>query len=128
MEAGAAKKFIRFWFPVIVYSGIIFCVSSIPSVTVPLSEVQFDKILHILEYLPFGFLVSRGIYGTCSSCSPTILWFLVVFVTLLYGLGDEYHQSFVSGRSSGGIDLLADVIGGVLGGYAHLLFRKKFES
>lgn len=117
-------KFLKFWFPAILYSGIIFCVSSIANVTTPLPEVQFDKILHILVYSPFGFLVARGINGSWPDISPKSLWILVVLAAFLYGLSDEYHQTFVPGRNFGTYDLLADTIGGTIGGYIFLLYRK----
>lgn len=117
-------KFLRFWFPVILYSGIIFCVSSIPNVVTPLSEAHFDKFLHILEYMPFGFLVARGIGGTSPSITAKNLWMLVVLATFLYGISDEYHQSLVIGRDSGIFDIAGDTIGGAIGGYIYLLKQK----
>lgn len=35
----------------------------------------------------------------------------VLLFCLLYGLSDEYHQSFVAGRSASGWDLVADGVG-----------------
>jgi len=118
-------KFIKLWFPVILYSGIIFCVSSISNVVTPLPEFHLDKILHIFIYLPFGFLVTRGIFGSRPSISSRNLWILVVLAAFLYGLSDEYHQSFVMGRYFEIIDLLADTMGGAIGGYAYLLRGRK---
>ena len=121
-------KFLRFWFPAILYSGIIFCVSSIPDVTTPLPEVQFDKFLHILVYLPFGFLVARGIDGTRPSISSKNLWILVVLAAFLYGVSDEYHQIFVPGRDFAIFDSLADAAGGAVGGYIYLLHGRKVKK
>jgi len=58
----------------------------------------------------------------------TVLWFVMsaqpagllnvalktVFVCLLYGMSDEFHQSFIPGRSVSVIDLLADLVGSIL--------------
>lgn len=118
-------KFLKFWFPVILYSGIIFYVSSISNVTIPLQEIHFDKILHVLEYIPFGFLVARGIWCTKPSLSGTILVIGVGLAAFLFGMSDEYHQSFVMGRSSSITDLIGDTIGGVVGGYIYFLFFTK---
>ena len=114
-------KFLRFWFPVILYSGIIFCVSSIPNVVTPLPEVQLDKFLHILEYMPFGFLVARGIGSSWPHLSSQNLWMLVILASFLYGVSDEYHQSLVIGRNSGIFDIASDTIGGAFGGCIYLL-------
>ncbi len=35
----------------------------------------------------------------------------VLLFCLFYGLSDEYHQSFISGRSASGWDLVADGVG-----------------
>jgi len=121
-------KFIKFWFPVILYSGIIFYTSSIPNVTTPLSEIQFDKLLHVLVYIPFGFLVARGIGSIKFSLSWKKIWLLVFLATFLYGVSDEYHQSLVPGRDSGAIDLIMDTIGGVIGGYFYLYVTRRIRS
>lgn len=121
-------RFIRFWFPAILYSGIIFCISSIPNVATPLPEIQLDKFLHIFIYLPFGFLVARGIGGTRPSVSSRNLWILVFLIAFLYGVSDECHQSFVPGRNFEIFDLLADAIGGAIGGYIYLLRGRKTKK
>lgn len=122
------SKFLRFWFPVILYSGIIFYVSSIPNVNIPLAGAQIDKILHVLMYIPFGFLSARGFGGTAPSVSGKTLWMLVIVFSLAHGAGDEYHQFFVPGRSADAVDLMSDMVGGTIGGYAYLLFTRKVRN
>lgn len=127
------SKFQRFWFPVILYSGIIFYVSSVPNVKTPLQEIQFDKVLHILAYVPFGLFVARGIINTWGSPSYRMLLGAVLLASFFYGLSDEFHQSFVSGRESSMGDVIVDTIGGVTGGAVYLLFlryisRKRFRN
>lgn len=39
---------------------------------------------------------------------------LITALTMLYGISDEYHQSFVPGRDVGALDVLADGVGGFL--------------
>ncbi len=120
MGNNTRAKFIIFWFPVILYSAIIFYASSISNVEILLPEIQFDKILHIFGYIPFGFLVARGIDSVKFSLSWKTIWLLVFLAVLLYGVSDEYHQSLVPGRSADAIDLIADTIGGIIGGYIYL--------
>jgi len=115
-------KLIKFWFPLVLYSVIIFCVSSLPNLRPPNTDILgVDKILHIGEYIPFGFLTARVLYSL-NEPRPTrnILW-LAACAACLYGITDEYHQSFVEGRSSDMFDVAADTIGGVLGA---ALYRK----
>ena len=128
MESWNWSKFQRFWFPVIFYSGIIFYASSVPNVKTPWQEIQFDKFLHILAYLPFGFLLARGMCNTRGSVSRGMLLGTVLLVSFLYGVSDEVHQSFVPGRDAGMIDVIADIIGGVIGGSIYLLFLRYIKS
>jgi VanZ family protein len=58
-EKKTVMKFLKFWFPLIFYSGIIFYASSWPNFKTPLPDTGFDKILHLLEYMPFGFLAAQ---------------------------------------------------------------------
>lgn len=128
MQNWKCLKFQRFWFPVILYSGIIFYVSSVPNISTPLPEMHFDKILHILLYAPFGFLVARGIYNTKASVSYRKLLDIVFWASLLYGLSDEVHQMYVPGRNIGFIDLVADTVGGVIGGYIYTIFVERLKN
>ena len=124
MRREAYSTFFRFWFPVLVYSGIIFYVSSLPGVKVPLSLPNFDKGLHILEYLPFGFLVLRALSHTKKTRERVFLLSITVGITFLYGASDEFHQLFVAGRESDFFDLLADTVGGAFGGSCYLYLKK----
>ena len=125
MRNGSVAKFLKFWFPVILYSGIIFYASSIPNVTTPLQRIHFDKVLHLLEYIPFGFLMARGIYSVKPTISVQMLVTGVGLAAFLFGVSDEYHQSLVMGRSSSIIDLVGDSAGGLIGGYIYCLFTSK---
>ena len=117
-------KFLRFWFPVLFYSGIIFYVSSWPNLQAPLGEFDFDKIFHLLEYIPYGFLVARALTAGKLPQNRLFLW-NVVLLSLLYALSDEFHQSFVIGRESSLIDVWADTLGGMLGGWVYMEFEKR---
>ena len=115
-------KFQRFWFPVILYSGIIFWVSSIPNIRTPLPGVRLDVFFHVLMYIPFGFLLARAVHSTGVVIPKGALLGTVVLLSFLYGASDEIHQLFVQGRSAQVIDLIADTIGGMAGGCIFLLF------
>jgi hypothetical protein len=122
------EKFLKFWFPVIIYSGIIFCVSAIPNIRLPLNIWHFDKILHLVEFAPFGFLLARAFNAQQPNLSDWQLFFLAISVILAYGLSDEIHQKFVAGRDASLGDLIADVIGAT-GGITSFFFNGgKFRS
>ncbi len=128
MNNSGQLKFLRFWFPVILYSGIIFCVSSVSNVKTPLQEIGLDKILHVLEYIPFGFFVARGVYNTKVPIFTGMFFGAVLSISFLYGVSDELHQSFVPGRSAGAFDVIADTVGGVIGGYIYLFCMNQVNN
>ena len=120
------QKIFRFWFPVIVYSGIIYLGSSIPGKIAPSPIPYLDKMLHILEYAPFGFLIGRALFYTkFRRMEAEILVTAVIFLCFFHGLFDEYHQSFVLGRDSSLWDVLADTAGGFSGGIIFLFKQKR---
>jgi len=118
------SKFLKFWFPVIFYSVIIFCLSSIPNLKTPLEEFNFDKVIHIGEYLILGVLGARALTNTQKDYSTTMIFWAVFLFCLFYGISDEFHQSFVVGRVSDWKDALADTIGGLLGAWLYLMKGK----
>ncbi len=70
-----------------------------------------DKVEHIILYAGFGLLL----YFTLKrSSNPTLRNYSIILAIIIgtaYGASDEFHQSFVPGRSASFYDLLADSIG-----------------
>ena len=117
------QKFLKFWFPVLLYSGIIFYVSSLPDLKPPTEGPLSDKIWHIFEYLPYGFLMARALDRSLSrsvSVGP-----LALVLACLYAASDEIHQLFVPGRFGSVLDFAADFIGSGLGIIVFLSLKKK---
>ena len=52
---------------------------------------------------------------------------LAVFIGVLYGASDEFHQMFVSGRDASVSDFIADSLGVMTGLYIFLKFPKLFK-
>ena len=124
-------KFLRFWFPVIVYFGIIFYASSLPNVKTPRPFDNFDKVIHFFEYLPWGFLVARALTATSTELTRSNIFRIGVFLGLLCGISDEIHQMFVPGREASWLDLMADVAGGAAGSVVYqnmAIFKKRLLS
>lgn len=114
------EKILNFWFPVIIYSGIIYFVSAIPNLKTPGDQLNLDKLIHFGEYMPLGFLISRALHKTNQGLSLRFLFIVTLILTILHAMGDEFHQSFVPGRSGDWPDALADSIGGMVGGSIYL--------
>jgi VanZ family protein len=113
------KKFFKFWFPVILYSGIIFWASSLPPAEIPLTFDFSDKIFHALEYSILGYLLARAIREQKVGFRRREVIFYAFIFLFLYSLSDEFHQLFVPGRTATIGDLIADGIGGWLGAWIY---------
>ena len=70
-------------------------------------------ILAILFYYALARTISRG----------ALLW--TVLLCLVYGISDEFHQSFVASRSAELKDIIVDLTGAVLAVALIFYFRKK---
>lgn len=70
-----------------------------------------DKILHALSYGLFAWLLARAWAPGLARRPRRERLALVITICLLWGVGDEIHQSFIPGRSADPLDVLADVVG-----------------
>jgi len=104
------KKFLKFWFPVIVWAGIIFILSSIPNLESGLEQdFILRKIAHILEYAILTFLLFRAGISAGWQIKKAIIFSIII--AFLYALTDEYHQTFVFGREGRLEDVGFDSVG-----------------
>ncbi len=102
------------WTPPILWLVLIAIGTSWPRIQVGSGSLPLDKIVHFAMYGVLSALVLRA----------TLTWyrprtFLVVLVGLvILGAVDEWHQSFIPGRSMSFGDWIADSAGAVLGAFA----------
>ncbi len=111
-------------FPLLGYCALIFYLSSQSSINLP-SFTQSDKLLHLAEYAVLGFLAYRFFRRVLPEKSAVFVVMVAFLFALLYGISDEFHQSFVSGRDSSWLDILADGAGGYLGARVTMLILQK---
>jgi VanZ family protein len=110
-----SSLFWGYWFPVVVYCGVIFAQSAYPSPD-SLSSYPFgDKMMHFLAYALLGGLFFRALNKSFPHWCVSMIALLSVLLTTLYGVSDEIHQSFVAARTAEGMDILADFAGGAFG-------------
>ena len=81
------------------------------------------KCTHFTIYLILGILVISLLSEYRILNFKTVLYTLLI--VFLYACSDEFHQLFVSGRSSEIGDVLIDSSGGFIGSYLYYLFRRK---
>lgn len=108
------KKFFLYCFPAISYAGMIFYVSSVPGKDIPNIFCCQDIVFHFLEYFGFAFFVLRAIKFYQPKREKFFRAILVILICFAYAASDEFHQSFVPGRTASVIDLAVDTAGSVL--------------
>ncbi|GDX63433.1 hypothetical protein LBMAG35_02710 [Chlorobiota bacterium] len=97
--------------PLLVASAGIFYFSSLPQPPFVLTSFQWqDKVLHLAAYFAYGITIALAIH-VHQSISSNKKMTLIGLIGFLYALSDEYHQSFVPGRTSELGDIIADWIG-----------------
>ena len=106
---------LRFWLPFIFWLGVIFAFSSNP--TTRASEIHWQdfiikKTAHIVEYFIFSLLLYRALLN--SGVRSKRIFAFIVFTAFLYGMSDEFHQSFTPGRDPQPRDVMFDVTGALL--------------
>ena len=99
--------------PAIIWALLIFVASSISDITLPdLQIIPSDKAIHLVVYFILCIFLHRALLH--QKRFPTLArWSLAcaVLFSILYGVSDEFHQSFVSNRDASVYDLAADSIG-----------------
>lgn len=105
------------------YCAVIFLLSHQSTLPVPLAFPHQDKLSHLLVYAVMAILAWRTFSHRLSGYRTVAL--VTVLFCSLYGMTDEYHQSFIEGRNSDVADWLADTLGAVIVaavmGYQHRL-------
>lgn len=98
-----------FLFLIIIYLIVIYYFSSIP-VPKPLRDKP-DILLHFLEYGGLGtlFFFYYSDFFRKKIEFPVLLF--ILSFTLLYAISDEFHQSFVPGRTPSVKDVIVDFVG-----------------
>ncbi|MEM7448709.1 MAG: VanZ family protein [Myxococcota bacterium] len=112
----SARQIVLAWTPVVAYLVLIWVLSSMSTLQIPLSRIPLrDKGLHIIEYAVLGLLVVGALRVSFPSQPHIRIHVLAIALTCLCGVVDEVHQAFVPYRQSDVRDLVADAVGAVLG-------------
>ena len=100
------------------------------------SGSQFDDAESFLDFIPaldffihfvLYFVLAALVHASLRIYLPKrkdLLAVDTVIFSLLYGVSDEFHQSFVPGRSADAADLLADVLGAAVAVTLWLAFNR----
>ena len=106
------RGFLRWWLPPIAWAAIILTGTSAPRVPGP-DVVGFDKVSHLGAYGMLGLLLMRAFrFGKRWPALRAVGYTLAIGG--VYGALDEWHQSFIPGRTMDAFDFAADFAGLVL--------------
>lgn len=99
------------WTAPALWAVVILVGTSWPSVSVGPDLAGFDKLVHFSMYAVLAALVLRSTPDAraARSCVATVLG------VMLLGAVDEWHQSFIPGRSMSLLDWVADSAGALTG-------------
>ena len=104
------------WIPAAGYAALIFYLSSRPApLPKDLAFHALDKGLHFIGYALLGWLLYHALR---HETAPGRALYASFLLASLYGISDEYHQSFVPSRQADAADVLADAAGALAGSIA----------
>ncbi len=95
--------------------GTIYFLSSQQGVDISGFPENFDKVVHVLIYMPLSFLLYLSLR---KSGLRNHVFVIAVIIAGIYGITDEFHQSVVPGRYPDINDVFADIAGAFLGSLA----------
>ena len=116
---------IKYWLPPILWGLVIFSFSSLQvgkSSEIYWKDFVVKKTAHLVEYAIFTILLYRAMVGSNVDKKKAII--ISIIIAALYGLTDEFHQSFTPGREPRIRDVIIDTIGSAVG---VTLFQKILE-
>jgi VanZ family protein len=101
------------WLPPLALMGVIFALSAQPSLDTGLGLIDTigRKFVHLGQYALLAFLWWRAMRTRLEGRQAAVAAFVI---TALYAGSDEYHQSFVEGRSGSPVDWAIDCAGAAI--------------
>jgi VanZ family protein len=124
------KGFVRiviFKLPVLVYMALIFYSSSGPITSPTLNQIP-DYYLHSLGYSLLCMLVFWALHEGLEASGGRWDYLIPILITILYGISDEFHQSFVPARDAELKDVFSDSAGALLGIVFIIILRRVISS
>jgi VanZ family protein len=126
MSARLSVRLLSLWTPVAIYMALIFLQSSLPI----RDEIRLmpDWLLHGVGYGGLALVALRatsaGRWARVGRGAVLAAW----LIASVYGLSDEWHQSFVPGRTSDVGDAAANAVGALIavaGAWAWGIIRRR---
>lgn len=83
------------------------------------------KMAHVTEYTLLGLLAVRALRHVINGPKFRMLWGSAWLLATIYAASDEFHQSFVPGRTPKVADVMLDSAGAIIGVGIMWLRRKR---
>ena len=105
-----------FWTPVVLWMALVYYSSSIHGEDIPKIDIpNIDKLFHLVEYFILGALLVRAFANSSDRANFKLILLFSILIASIYGVLDEFHQRFVSGRSPEIFDIVSDILGSFSG-------------
>ena len=106
----------RLYFAALVlWAAVIFTVSGLPNPPDAGGGEWRYELAHVVEYGIFGALAFLTLRAWRPAAPLAALVVAAWVVSVLYGISDEFHQSFVANRDASWLDVGYDATGAALG-------------
>ena len=116
------------WAPAVSWAGLLFWLGAQSGDKIPggwwVSRYGLDKVAHAAAYAVLGFLTARATGS--SRVRPALLAAAVAAAAV--GALDEWNQQWSTGRYSEVLDWVADLAGGLLGGWVSTRLKKRART
>ncbi len=112
----------KWWFPAAIYAVFIFFLSnrSYPDAHITVNV----KVFHILEYITLGMYVSWAWHDVADRKGVLLFLIRVLPACAIFAMSDEFHQTFIAGRTGRVTDVLIDLVGAAAGSGLMLIYRQ----
>jgi VanZ family protein len=119
------RKILLNWLPVVGLCTVIFVQSSFAAPDLGPVFPFKDKVLHMAAYGLLAVLCYRACRLTWPGhLHPAPLLTISVLFATLYGVSDEFHQSFVAARQADVWDWIADFAGSLIGAAGYMIINQ----
>lgn len=124
------KRRLFYWFPTLVWAGIIYSFSSLttPSTSrIFWQDFLVKKSAHVAVYMVLTGLMYRSLKNT-TNLTGNYLLLTTLCLVILYAISDEFHQSFTPGREPTLRDAIIDSVSSFVALKIIPKFDKHFSS
>jgi len=124
VKSGRGRRLLA-WLAVLAWAGLIFFVSAQPKETFQRLGFTGQALSvggHLIVYFVLMILLVLAQRASTKLSNKQVL------IVAIYGLSDEYHQSFVPGRTPTLVDWIVDLVGAGLALLVLLRWERRLES